>query len=97
MRQILAVAVLVFGILLSGCDSGATADLKKPADEVRKQAEGMSTADLEKRIGELEKVAEELKKTIGSKEPTEAQMTEISKLMEVTGIYAGELLKKKLK
>lgn len=98
MRKVIVSLPVVFAILLAGCAGGSVdSDLKKPADEVRKDAEKMSVADIEKRMDELEKRSKKMEAEAGGKEPSDKQMKEATKLIEVGGIYATELMKRKLK
>lgn len=94
MRQPLLALSLVAALLFSGCNGDA--DLSKSGDDVRKDASKMSDSELETRMKELEAKGDALQKSVGDKEPSESQMKEMTKIMEVMGIYATELAKRKM-
>lgn len=97
MRQILALTSLVLAILVAGCGGGGVeGDLEKSGDELRKEAAKMSDAELEKKLDELEKYAKGMEKS-GDDEPSKAEMEKAVKLMEITGIYGAELMKRRMK
>jgi hypothetical protein len=91
MRRTIACFSLVVAILAVGCGGGGVeADLKKSGDDLRKDAASMSVA-------ELEKYSKEMQEKSGGGEPSQAEMEKWVKVMEVTGIYTTELMKKKMK
>ncbi|HEX5135513.1 MAG TPA: hypothetical protein VFY93_00945 [Planctomycetota bacterium] len=97
MRQTIACLSLV-AFLIAGCGGGGVeGDLKKSGDTLRKDAEGMSVSDLEAKMKEIEEYSKKMQKEMGDGEPTQAQMEKMTKLMEVTGIYATALMQKKMK
>ena len=97
MRHI-ATLSLVALILAAGCGGGGVEDdLKKSGETLRKDAEKMSVADLEAKLGELEKYTEAMQKEVGDREPSQAEMEKMTKLIEVSGIYATALMQKKMK
>ena len=100
MRKPIACISLVVAILSAGCNggsgggaSGVDADLKKSGDELRKIAATMSVEELKKKMDEIEKYTSEMKKSSGT-EPSQAEGEKAVKLMEVTGIYGAELMKR---
>jgi hypothetical protein len=100
MRQHFACISLVVAILAAGCGGGGggvEADMKKSGDELRKEAAAMSVAELEKKMDEIEKYAKELEAKPDDYEPSQADVEMASKLMEVTGIFGAELMKRKMK
>ena len=94
MRHLIACVSLAF--LLAGCGGGGVEDdLEKSGDELRKIAANMSTAELKAKMDEIEKYGKEFEeKSKGVEEPTKADIEKASKLMEITGIYGGELFKR---
>jgi hypothetical protein len=94
MRQPLLCLSLVAALLFPGCNGDA--DLSKSGEDVRKDAAKMSDSELETRMKELEAKGDALQKSVGDKEPSEDQMKEMTKIMEVMGIYATELAKRKM-
>jgi hypothetical protein len=98
MRPTIACISLALAMLAAGCGGGGVeADMKKSGDELRKTAAGMSDAELEKKMDEIEKYAKEMKPESGDDEPSQADIEKASKLMEVTGIYGAELMKRRMR
>ncbi|MCK6460542.1 MAG: hypothetical protein L6Q95_11695 [Planctomycetes bacterium] len=98
MRRTIACLSLVALVLAAGCGGGGVeADMQKSGDELRKEAAGMSVEELEKKMDEIEKYAKEVEAAHGDGEPSQADVEKASKLMEVTGIFGAELMKRKMK
>lgn len=87
---------LVFALLFAGCSDSIEDDLEMSGSELREKAEGMSEAELEKKIDELEAYAKKLGEGVDEDNPSEAEMVRMTKVVEVTGIYATALMKKKM-
>jgi len=98
MRRFITSISVAALVLAAGCGGGGVeADMKKSGDELRKEAAGMSVAELEKKMDEIGKYAKEMEATSHDGEPSQAEIERASKLMEVTGIFGAELMKRKMK